>query len=99
MVEKNLLQQLFDGKVFPSANIGVGNPELHTATRLAEDAKVKFAKKLPDIDREEFNQIYDLHDKASGIYSYESFAHGFKLGVTLLHEALSDADGLTKHST
>ena len=99
MVKKNILQQLFDGKVYPSANIGVGNPELHTANWLAEDAKVQFAKKLLDSDREEFNKIYELYSNASGIYSYESFAHGFKLGVTLLHEALSDADGLTKHST
>ena len=99
MAEKNILQQLFDGKVIPSMNIGVDNPELHKANRLAEDAKIRFAKNLPDSDHEGFNKVHELYDKAFRIYFYESFAHGFKLGVTLLHEALSDTDALTKHST
>ena len=98
MIEKNILRQLYDGKVYPSANVGVNSSELEKANELAEDAKVAFAKTLSDSDRKEFDELYELHRKSYAIYSYECFAHGFKLGVTLLYEALKDADSLTKHT-
>ena len=98
MIEKSVLQRLFEGKVHPSANIGVDNAELHNANKDAEEARVDFVKKLPESDRGDFDEIYELYDKAFRIYHYECFAHGFKLGVTLLHEALSDQNNLTKHS-
>jgi len=99
MSEKNILQQLYDGNIVLSADIGVNNPELQTANTLAEDAQIRFAKNLVDSDREEFNKVYDLYDRASQIYYYECFAYGFRLGVTLLHEALSGVDVLSKHGT
>ena len=94
----DLLQQLFDGKVHPSANIGIDNAELHNANKDAEEAKADFAKKVPGSNLEDFDKIYELYEKAFKIYYYECFAYGFRLGVTLLYEALKDADSLTKHS-
>jgi len=99
MTEKDILKQLFNGRVYPSENIGVNNSALHKANAIAEDAKVNFSKKITECDRAEFNEIFDLYYNAFRIYHYECFSHGFKLGVTLMHEALRDSDTLTRHSS
>lgn len=86
-MSKNILQQLFDGEVYPAEDI-IGNRKL--SKRLAEE-KAAFIKSLSEHDREMFQKVDDLNDESANIYGYECFAHGFKLGATLLFEALRDS--------
>ena len=95
-VNKNILQQLFFGEVYPSENIGSDNPELQKMQSTLTDEKSKFAESLPDNYHEGFQSLSELQNNCAGIYSYECFAYGFKLATTLLLESLSGtskADG------
>ena len=97
-MSKSILQLLFDGKIYPSENIGVSNPDVHEANSRLNDAKTDFSKGMSDSERDDFNKLDDLYYKSAGVYNYESFAHGFKLGVALMLEVMSDTDSLFRNS-
>jgi len=87
-MSKSILEQLFFGEICPSENIGKDSPEYKKAQSLFADEKAKFSQELSDNHRENFQKLEELQNKAAGIYSYECFAHGFRLGLTFLHETL-----------
>jgi hypothetical protein len=93
-MENRILQQLYEGKIYPAENIGSDNPELQKIHGVLADEKAKFMKSLSDSQRENFQRLEDLQDESATIYAYESFVHGSKLGVTLLVEGLSDSENL-----
>ena len=92
----NILQQLFDGKIYPSENIGIDNPQIQKANGIVADEKERFISGLSESSREDFNRLDDLQGESAALYAYESFVHGYKLGITLLIEALSDSKGLAR---
>ena len=93
MMNKSILQQLYDGEIYPAENIGNDNPELlKLGEKLAEE-KTALIENLSEADRAKFQKIEDLNDDSAALYGYECFAHGFKLAVLLLTEAMSGAAG------
>ena len=92
MVSKNIVEQLFFGEICPSEHIGKDNPEYPKAQSLLADEKSKFAEGLSDSDLANFQNLEELQNKVAGIYSYECFASGFRLGASLLLEALSKTE-------
>lgn len=96
-MSKKILQQLFDGEIYPAENIVNHDPEYHKVRRLLTEEKERFLKVLSDNDRECFKKIDDLYFEVSGMYSYACFAHGFRLGVALVTEALNGTDGLARN--
>jgi len=95
-MSKNILQQLYDGKIYPAENIGHGNPELQKLNDKVAAEKAKFIKSLSENDRANFQKVNDLNDESAAFYGYECFAHGFKLAVSLLFESLGDKNGLAQ---
>lgn len=96
-MDKNILQQLYDGKIYPAENIGDGNPELQKLNDRAAGEKAEFIKSLSETDRANFQIVTDLNDEAAAFYGYECFAYGFKLAVSLLLESLSGKEGLARN--
>jgi len=87
-MKQNILKQLYEGKIYPDENIGSDNPELQAMTAKVGEAKAEFMASLSETDRANFIKLDDLMDESTALYGYESFAHGFKLAVSLLMEAM-----------
>ena len=85
---KPILQQLFDGEVFPSENINPDNP-VYNETRKALDEETDcLLNALSGDDADRFHRITDLYCKMASIYNYECFAHGFRLATALMVESM-----------
>jgi len=94
---KNILQQLYDGEIYPAENIGHGNPELQKMNDRLSEAKEKLIKSLSENDRTSFQVVDDFTGESAALYGYECFAHGFKLAVSLLIESMNGAKHLTRN--
>ena len=96
-MNKNILQQLYDGEIYPAENIGHRNPDLQQINDRLSEEKDKLIKSLSENDRANFQAVDDLSGESAAIYGYECFAHGFKLAVSLLLESMNDAAGLVRN--
>ena len=83
-MSRSIVEQLFFGEICPSEHIGKDSPEYQKAQSLLADEKAKFSQELSDNNRENFQKLEELQNKAAGIYSYECFANGYRLGIALL---------------
>jgi len=90
---RNIVEQLFFGDICPSEHIGNDSSEYQKAKSLLTDAKAKFSQCLSEADREEFQRLEELQNKAAGIYSHECFVYGFKLAGSLLMEVVGGNKG------
>jgi hypothetical protein len=91
MMEKSILQKLYDGEIYPSENIRESdNPEYRRIRAALAAEKEQFLKTLSTESCEHFNKITELHDELAIPCSYEGFAHGFKLAVSLIFNAQND---------
>jgi len=89
---KSILQQLWDGEIFPSENINSSNPEYNEATKILAEEKESFLRKLSGDTLEHYHKIADIYCQTESIYSYECFAHGFRLAVALMVDSIGGND-------
>jgi len=95
-MSKNILQQLFDGEIYPSESLCFGKPEYTRISKALADTKKRFVQNLSDADGKEFEKMEDLYNQLTSLYSYEGFVSGYRTGVTLLHEGLKETDNPTQ---
>ena len=86
---KSILQQLFDGEIFPSENINPSDPIYVETKKILDEETDYFMNVLSGDDLDRFQKINDLYCKTTSIYSYECFAHGFRLAVALMVESMN----------
>ena len=86
---KSILQQLWDGEIFPSENINPNDPTYIETKKILDEETDYFMKILSGDDLARFQKINDLYCKTTSIYSYECFAHGFRLAVALMVESMN----------
>ena len=89
---KSILQHLFEGEIFPSENIKPNNPEYNEAKKALDDETDYFMNTLSGDDLDRFQKLNDLYCKTESIYTYECFAHGFRLAVSLMVESVNNRD-------
>ena len=92
-MSNDILQQLYDGKIYPAENIGENNPELEKINGIVAKEKEKFIETISGSVLENYLKLDDLQDESAAIYGYECFAHGFKLAASLLIESLGKKEG------
>jgi len=92
---KSILQQLYDGEVYPAENISVNNPNLQKMNDTIMEEKERLIASLSDSDNEILQNVEDLQNESAAIYGYECFTHGFKLAARLLVESLGDTECTT----
>ena len=88
-MHENILQQLYNGKIYPAENIDSSNPEFQKMNKALAEEKARFIKSLSESDRANFLELDNLQGETDAIYGYERFAQGFKLAVSLMLESLS----------
>ena len=88
---KTILQQLFDGEIYPSENINPSSPKYNEVKKILAEEIHHFQKTLSSDDREHFQKINGLYYEMESIYNYECFAHGFRLAVKFMVESMGTA--------
>ena len=89
---KSILQQLFDGELFPSENIRPDSSAYNEMDKALSEEIDCFLNILSGDNLDRFQKINDLYCKTTSIYNYECFAHGFRLAVALMVEAMNGRD-------
>ena len=93
---KSILQQLWDGEIFPSENINSNDPKYNEAKRILAEEKESFLNKLSGDTLEHFQRIAEIYYQTETIYSYECFAHGFRLAVALMVDSIGSNNDSSK---
>ncbi|MFT3984639.1 MAG: hypothetical protein QM697_12085 [Lachnospiraceae bacterium] len=94
---KSLLQQLYDGEIYPAEQIVPKSPEYRELSRKLGEEKEYLREQLLTNDRERFEEMETLSQKITSLYGYENFLYGFGLGVGLMIETLTSGNGLSSN--
>lgn len=92
---KPLLQQLYDGEIYPAEQIVPKSLEYTELLRKLSVEKKYLREKLSASDRERFDEIGNMHLEIASLCGCKDFAYGFQLGVGLMIEALASGNGLS----
>lgn len=89
---ETLLKQLYNGEIYPSETINCKAPEYRELSHKISDETEYFKATLSPEDWSRLEQLDDMIHDRSAAYSYENFLYGFRLGVGLMIEVLTDRD-------
>ena len=96
--KKNILEQLFDGEIFPSEEINESDPKSRELTNAISAEREHLSAILSDSEREHLDKLNALHNESAWLYGYHCFAYGFRLGAKILIEVL-DGDKIESKQT
>lgn len=83
----SILEQLYDGKVYPCEQITLQNqPEYRALSGKVVDDYESFVKELPPEQAKRFEEMDRKMSKMSNIQAYANFEYGFKLAAMLMSE-------------
>lgn len=89
----NILEQLYNGEIYPSKNIVPTNPKYRPLTQKISYEREELQTKLNAEDSERLETLDEMYAETSSMYGYENFLCGFKLGASLMLEILKGGDG------
>ena len=95
-MSKFILQQLYDGEIYPAENILPKCDEYRRIDQEINDIMGTLKDKLPS-DQNLLERLKFLENEMSTIYSFESFSYGFRLAVKLMSETFFLDDELVKN--
>jgi len=93
---KSILQQLYDGKIYPSENINPDTLKYNEAAKALSEETEYLMKILSGDALKRFQKINTLQCETLSTELYESFAHGFRLSTALMAESLHNTNDLAK---
>ena len=96
-MSKSILQQLYDGEVYPSENIKCYSPEYRELGSKIDEEKQYFKATLSPDDWSRFDKLEDMLYERSSAYSFANFTYGFRLGGSLMVEALANGGEFVKN--
>ena len=86
----SILEQLYNGKVFPCETIIPQNhSEYRAVSGKAADDYEYFMKALPTEQARRFEEMEKRNTELTGMQAYANFEYGFKLGAMLMSEVFS----------
>lgn len=95
---KSLLQQLYDGEIYPAEQIVLKSPKHRELSRKLGEEKEYIRERLSVSDRERFEEMDSLYQEITSLYNYENFLYGFRLGVGLIIETPTTGNGFFKNN-
>lgn len=95
-MEKSILQQLFDGEIFPSENIRPNSSAYQEMDKALSEEIEYLMNTLSGDNLKWFQKTRDLQFETTNIYLYESFAYGFRFAASLMAESLHNTNNLAK---
>ena len=76
---KSILEELFDGSIYPDELIISRNPEYRPLNRKISDTMDMWRNKLSEHDFQELEELLDLRSQVDSLHAEASFMYGFKL--------------------
>jgi hypothetical protein len=89
-MSKPILNQLFDGEIYPAENIKPVSSEYRELSEKIEMERDYFESKLPESDRSRFEDFYNMFSARGAINAYADFSAGYRLGAQLTYAAFSE---------
>lgn len=95
-MDKTLLQQLYDGDIYPAENILPKNPRYNELCREIGIKADDFKERLASEERAVFEQIKEMEEQIGILFSFENFSYGFRLGVMFMTDTFMSDDGFIR---
>jgi len=86
---KTILEELFDGNIYPDELIISKDPEYRPLNQKISDTIGLWKKKLSEEDYEQLEDLLDLRSQSDSMHAAASFMYGFKLGAIIIFEVLT----------
>lgn len=93
---KSILQELFDGSIYPDELIISRDPEYWTLNQKISRAIDIWRNKLPKDDFIELEAMMDLCAQVDSLHAEASFMYGFKLATWIMIEVMTGRRGLVR---
>ena len=93
---KTILEELYDGHIFPAELIVTKNPEYRPLNRKISDIKETWKKKLSEDDYKLLEAFLELRCESNAMEASASFEYGFKLGAMIMLEVLAGKGELVR---
>lgn len=87
---QNILEQLFNGELYPGENVKVTLDGYQDAKKEAMQAYNKFVEKLCPEMKKEMDEWFSKESDASAFHDTQIFIDGFKLGARMMLEIMED---------
>ena len=86
-MSKSVLEQLFDGEIYPAESIRPESQEYKDLSKKIDEEKEYFKSILSEADRKHFDDFCDMIYSMHSVYAYADFSYGYKLGAQLAYAA------------
>ena len=93
---KSILEELYDGNIYPDELIISKDPEYHPINQKISDTLEMWKKKLSEDDYKQLEAFMDLRCESSSMEASASFMYGFKLGAVIMIEVLAHKEELIR---
>ncbi|NBJ14071.1 MAG: hypothetical protein FNP40_00540 [Dehalobacter sp. 4CP] len=86
---KTILEELFDGNIYPAELIISKNPEYYPLNEKISCTLETWKHKLSQDNFEELENLLDLRLQSGSMHAEASFIYGFKLGAMIMIEVFT----------
>ena len=93
---KTILEELYDGNIYPDELIISKDPEYRPLNKKISEAMEMWKKKLSEGDFEQLEALLDLRCKSSSLDATASFMYGFRLGAVIMIEVLTGKEEIVR---
>ena len=93
---KSILEELFDGNIYPDESIISKDPEYWPLNQKIPDTMEAWREKLSNDDYLALEELLDIRFQIDHMHSASSFMYGFKLGTMIMIEVLAGEGELVK---
>ena len=87
---KSIIQQIYDGELFPPGGVLSGSPAYREACGRAHTESAYLMSRLDDEDKRRLNELIDITGEMDSLTADANFAFGFRFGALLMLELLTD---------
>jgi len=94
---KSILEELFDGSIYPDELIISRNPEYRPLNRKISDTMDMWRNKLSEHDFQELEELLDLRSQVDSLHAEASFMYGFKLATWIMIEVMTGKGELVRN--
>ncbi|WP_432404802.1 DUF6809 family protein [Wukongibacter sp. M2B1] len=93
---KSILEELYDGNIYPDELIISKKPEYRLLNKKISDMLTMWKKKLAEDDYKQLEELMNLQSEASYLEASESFMYGFRLGTLIMIEVLTGKEEIMR---
>ncbi len=93
---KTILEELYEGNIYPAELIVPKDPEYRQLNKRISDMLATWKEKLSEADYNQLEALLNLNAESFSMEASESFMYGFKLGSLIMIEVLNGKNELVR---